>query len=92
MVLSFAPGWWGPPEMPPARKIRVFVVALRIVSERRAPCLCFSRGLLNDFRMAMDELLASPEQEPPNEAARASAIGHTQRRRQLTMRKRPTTT
>eukprot|EP00439_Symbiodinium_sp_Y106_P074588 s675_g14.t1 len=43
MVLSFAPGWWGPPEM----------------------------GLLNDFRMAMDELLASPEQETADYAKEA---------------------
>ncbi|CAE7282538.1 spn-E [Symbiodinium sp. CCMP2592] len=72
MVLSFAPGWWGPPEMPPARKIRVFVVALGIVvSEQPAPCVCFSRGLLNDFRMAMDELLASPEQETADYAKEA---------------------
>eukprot|EP00434_Breviolum_minutum_P004168 symbB.v1.2.003674.t2/scaffold175.1/size369221/30 len=43
MVLSFAPGWWGPPEM----------------------------SLLNDFRMAMDELLASPEQETADIASNA---------------------
>eukprot|EP00930_Biecheleria_cincta_P042735 TRINITY_DN29407_c0_g1_i1.p1 TRINITY_DN29407_c0_g1~~TRINITY_DN29407_c0_g1_i1.p1 ORF type:complete len:1110 (-),score=203.68 TRINITY_DN29407_c0_g1_i1:505-3786(-) len=43
MVLSFAPGWWGPEDM----------------------------RLLNDFRMAMDELLASPEQDAANAASRA---------------------
>ncbi|CAE7262191.1 spn-E [Symbiodinium natans] len=43
MVLSFAPGWWGPPDM----------------------------NLLNDFRMAMDELLASPEQDTADIASQA---------------------